>query len=96
MVGVKKVNIVITIPPFFVHTTPAIFFSWNQPRQRDAIFSLGANLNKGMPKILDGMMWEFSEEQIKIYQLKIGKIKKKCQSQFIIRPRAKLKSDFLN
>lgn len=49
-----------------------------------------------MPKILDGMMWEFSEEQIKIYQLKIGKIKKKCQSQFIIRPRAKLKYDFLN
>lgn len=40
MVGVKKVNIVITIPPFFVHTTPAIFFSWNQPRQRDMPFFL--------------------------------------------------------
>jgi len=32
-----------------------------------------------MSKILDGMVWEFSEEQIKIYQLKIGEIKKNVQ-----------------
>jgi hypothetical protein len=49
-----------------------------------------------MSKILDGMVWEFSEEQIKIYQLNIGEIKKKGQNQFIIRPRAKLKYDLLN
>lgn len=37
-----------------------------------------------MSKILDEMVWEFSEEQIKIYQLKIGKKKKKGQISLLI------------